>query len=65
LQSGSSRGVRHPLAAHPNRSEVERARRKPPANWEAYDYYLQGEDAYSMFHRDMTAANIYRSCSLD
>ena len=52
------------LAAHLNRSEVERARRKPPANWEAYDYYLQGSDTYSMFHRDMTAANIYRSRSL-
>lgn len=52
------------LSAHLNRSEVERTGRKPPTNWESYDYYLQGSDTYSQFHRDMTAANIHRSRSL-
>lgn len=52
------------LAAHLNQSEVERTSRKPPAAWQAYDYYLQGSDTYAAFHREMTAANIYRARSL-
>lgn len=46
------------LAAHLNKSEVERINRKPTTTWNAYDYYLQGTDTYSVFHREMTADNI-------
>jgi adenylate cyclase len=38
------------LAAHVNRAEIERALLKPPAAWEAYDYYLRGSEAYFFSH---------------
>jgi adenylate cyclase len=34
------------LAAHVNRAETERALLKPPAAWEAYEYYLRGAEAF-------------------
>jgi adenylate cyclase len=33
------------LAAHVNRAEAERALAKPPATWQAYDYYLRAADS--------------------
>jgi adenylate cyclase len=42
------------LAAHVNRAEMERTLNKPPASWEAYDYYLRAAHIqvsyYSSFH---------------
>ncbi len=35
------------LAAYVNKAEAERALLKPPATWEAYDYYLRGAEAFS------------------
>ena len=32
------------LAAHVNKAEIERTLSKPPAAWQAYDYYLQAGD---------------------
>jgi adenylate cyclase len=40
------------LAAHVNRAEAERTLLKPPATWEAYDYYLRGSEAFA---RQLTA----------
>src|SRR5207244_2244346 len=34
------------LAAHVNRAETERTLLKPPAAWEAYEYYLRGAEAF-------------------
>jgi adenylate cyclase len=34
------------LAAHVERAETERALLKPPASWEAYEYYLRGAEAF-------------------
>src|SRR6266849_6289795 len=37
------------LAAHLNRAETERALLKPPAAWEAYEYYLRGAEAFFLY----------------
>jgi adenylate cyclase len=39
------------LAAHVNKAETERVLLKPPATWEAYDYYLRGTDAFLLYEK--------------
>jgi TolB-like protein/DNA-binding winged helix-turn-helix (wHTH) protein len=39
------------LAAYVTKAETERASRKPPQAWDAYDYYLQGRAAMAEFIR--------------
>jgi adenylate cyclase len=50
LQDEMARTIVVILAAHVNRAESERALLKPPAAWEAYDYYLRGSEAYFFSH---------------
>jgi adenylate cyclase len=45
VQDEVARMIVTTLAAHVNRAEIERALLKPPAAWEAYDYYLRGSEA--------------------
>jgi adenylate cyclase len=49
VQDEVARAIVAILAAHVNRAEVERALLKPPAAWEAYEYYLRGADAFFCF----------------
>ena len=49
------------LAAHVNRAEVERALLKPPAAWEAYDYYLRGAEAIFLHQSRGTKALLYEA----
>jgi adenylate cyclase len=42
------------LAAHVKRAETERAMLKPPAAWEAHDYYLRGAEAYLLHTNSRT-----------
>src|SRR5262249_49879798 len=44
VQDEVVRAIAAILAAHVRRAEIERALLKPPAAWEAYDYYLRGAD---------------------
>ena len=37
------------LAAHLNKAEAERTLLKPPATWQAYDYYMRAADTYASF----------------
>jgi adenylate cyclase len=46
VQDEVARAIVAILAAHVNRAEIERALLKPPAAWEAYEYYLRGAEAY-------------------
>jgi adenylate cyclase len=46
VQDEMARMIVGNLAAHVNRAEIERALSKPPAAWEAYEYYLRGAEAY-------------------
>jgi len=47
------------LAAHVNRAETERALLKPPAAWEAYEYYLRGAEAFFLHYNRRTRASLY------
>jgi adenylate cyclase len=60
------------LAAHVKKAETERTLLKPPATWEAYDYYLRGAEAYFLHLTRHTTASLYearrlleRSLSID
>jgi adenylate cyclase len=57
LQDEMARAIVAILAAHVNRAEIDRALLKPPAAWEAYDYYLRG--AESFMNRQRTKASVY------
>jgi TolB-like protein/Tfp pilus assembly protein PilF len=49
-------------------AEIERAKRKPIASLDAYDYYLRGMSALHKFQRDANAdavSNLYRAIELD
>ena len=52
------------LAAHMSKAEAERTARKPPATWQAYDYYRRAADAYAEFHRPIEVASIYKARAL-
>src|SRR5262249_54575224 len=47
------------LAAHVKRAETERASLKPPAAWEAYEYYLRGAEAFFLHQSRRTKATLY------
>ncbi len=49
------------LAAHLNRAEIERVLLKPPAAWEAYDYYLRGAEAFLLHVNRRTKASLYEA----
>jgi adenylate cyclase len=49
VQDEMARTIATILAAHVNRAEIERTLNRPPAVWQAYDYYLQSVDAYVAF----------------
>jgi len=57
VQDEAARAIVALLAAHVNRAETERALLKPPAAWEAYEYYLSGTEAFSR----RTKASIYEA----
>jgi len=52
------------LAAHMSKAESERTALKPPATWQAYDYYRRAADAYAEFHRPMEIASIHKTRAL-
>jgi adenylate cyclase len=58
VQDEVARTIGAILAAHVNKAETERTLLKPPAIWEAYDYYLRGAEAYSLHVRDPATAPI-------
>jgi adenylate cyclase len=59
VQDEVVRAIVTTLAAHVNRAETERALLKPPAAWEAYEYYLRGAEAYLLHITRRTKASLY------
>src|SRR5215468_10381676 len=53
-----ARAIVTTLAAHVNRAEIERALLKPPAAWEAYEYYLRGAEALFLYQNRRTKASL-------
>ena len=49
------------LAAHVKKAEIERTRAKPPTSWQAYDYYLQADDAHTSYMSSFSVEDLYES----
>ncbi len=47
------------LAAHVNKAEAERTLLKPPATWQAYDYYMRAADALNSFLSSYRLDDLY------
>lgn len=52
------------LAAHINRAEAERTLLKPPATWEAYDYFLRGQQALTKALSGVPIEDLYGARAL-
>jgi adenylate cyclase len=59
VQDEMARAIVTILAAHVNRAERERALLKPPAAWEAYEYYLRGVEAFFLYGSRGAKASFY------
>jgi adenylate cyclase len=49
VQDEVARAIVGILASHVRRAEAERTLLKPPASWQAYDYYMRGSDVHAAF----------------
>lgn len=49
IQDEVARTIASILAAHLNKAEIERTLLKPPAVWQAHDYYMRAADAWGAF----------------
>jgi adenylate cyclase len=49
------------LAAFVTKAEADRSLLKPPATWEAYDYYLRGIEAYSRGLTEPAITHVYEA----
>ena len=68
LQDQIAASVVGTIAPRLERAEMERARRKPIASLDAYDYYLRGVSELHKFKREANAdalSNLYRAIELD
>src|SRR5262249_23262814 len=61
VQDEVARAIVAILAAHVKRAETERALLKPPAAWEAYEYYLRGAEAFFLHASRRTKASLYEA----
>jgi adenylate cyclase len=61
VQDEMARTIVATLATHVNRAETERALLKPPAAWEAYEYYLRGAEAFFLLRTRRTKALLYEA----
>lgn len=59
VQDEVARAIVAILSAHVNRAETERALLKPPAAWQAYEYYLRGAEAHFLHASGPTKASLY------
>jgi adenylate cyclase len=61
VQDEVTRAIVTVLAGYLSMAEAERALLKPPAAWEAYDYYLRGTRAYWLGFTERAVASIYEA----
>jgi adenylate cyclase len=64
VQDEMVRAILATLASHVNRAETERVLLKPPAAWEAYEYYLRGAEAYFLHWSKPTKRSLYEARGL-
>ena len=61
VQDEVTRAIVTVLAGYVNMAEADRTLLKPPAAWEAYDYYLQGTRAYWLGFTESSVASTYEA----
>jgi adenylate cyclase len=61
VQDDVVRGIVSVLQVRVVEAEVERALLKPPATWEAYDYYLRGAEAWATGFAQRPMASFYEA----
>ena len=61
VQDEMARTIVAILAAHVNKAEVERTLSKPPAAWQAYDYYLRAGDMFPSYYSSFEPAVLYEA----
>jgi len=61
VQDEVARNIVTILAAHVNKAETERTLLKPPVTWEAYDYFLRGDEAFSLQLAERTTGLVYEA----
>jgi len=49
------------LTAHVNKAEAERTLLKPPATWQAYDYYLRSADIFASYYSSFRLDQLYET----
>jgi adenylate cyclase len=59
LQAELARTIVAILAAHVNKAEAERALTKPPATWQAYDYYMRATDLVASYHTSVSKQDLH------
>jgi adenylate cyclase len=65
VQDEVSRAIVAILVAHVNKAEVERTLLKPPATWQAYDFFVQASDIdSSKWRSSYNAADVYEARQL-
>ena len=47
------------LAVHVNKAEAERTLLKPPATWQAYDYYMRAGDTLASYWSSFKVEQLY------
>lgn len=61
LQDEVARTIVSILALHVNKAEAERTLLKPPATWQAYDYYMRAVDTLASYWSSFKAEQLYES----
>lgn len=61
VQDEVARTIVSILTAHVGKMEVARVLARPPQTWQAYDYYLQGREAFASFLTTYRAAELYET----
>ena len=61
VQDEVSRAIVAILVAHVNKAEAERTLLKPPATWQAYDFFMRASDIWSAVRSSFNVADLYEA----
>jgi adenylate cyclase len=61
LQDELARAIAATLVAHVNKAEAERALLKPPASWQAYEYFVRGAEILAGYWSTVEVADLYEA----
>jgi len=64
VQDEVSRAIVAILVVHVNKAEAERTLLKPPATWQAYDFFMRASDIYTAVRSSHNLADLYEARQL-